>query len=86
MTDTLLTFPCEFTIKVFGLAGDAFKTAVSRILQAQLPDLPSEAITAKSSKNDKYLVLSITIQATSKAQLDRIYQALSAAPEVLMTL
>lgn len=84
--ESLLKFPCDFTIKVFGLASDEFEAAVFGIVHKIIPNLSDRAIHARKSENGKYLALSITVHAESKAQLDSIYQALSSSPLVLMAL
>lgn len=83
---TLLTFPCEFTIKVFGRDLPEFAPAVFAIIRQYAPDTAESALQTRPSANGKYVALSITIHATSKAQLDRIYQALSSSPDVVMAL
>lgn len=88
MTDrkTLLTFPTEFTLKVFGKLGVDFEGAVLGIVKKHVPKLGEGAIKTQPSKGDKYLSMSITITAESQKQLDAIYQDLSNTPEVMMAL
>lgn len=84
--DSLLKFPCDFTIKVFGLASDEFEAAVLSIIHKHAPNLSGRALQSRLSQNGKYLALSITIHVDSKEQLDTIYQALSSSPQVIMAL
>lgn len=84
--ETLLTFPCDFTIKVFGLATDDFEAATLGIIHKHAPNLSGRTIQSNDSANGKYKALSITIHVESKEQLDRIYQDLSSSPQVLMAL
>lgn len=83
---TLLTFPCEFVIKVFGMASDQFEVEVLTIIRKHVADLRENALRSRPSKDKKYLALTITIHAESKEQLDDIYRDLSASPHVLMAL
>jgi uncharacterized protein len=85
-SETLLTFPCDFTIKVFGLASNEFEAAVLGIVHKEAPNSSDRAIQSRLSNNGKYMALSITFHATSKEQLDNIYRALSASPQVIMAL
>jgi putative lipoic acid-binding regulatory protein len=85
-SELLLTFPCDFVIKVFGFASDEFEIAALTIIHKHTPDLLEGAIQARPSRQGKYLALNITIHATSKSQLDNIYTDLSACPQVLMAL
>jgi uncharacterized protein len=83
---SLFTFPCDFVVKVFGIASDAFETTVLTIVRQHVPDLSKDAVQKRSSQQGKYLVLNITIHATSQHQLDRLYTDLSACPQILMAL
>lgn len=81
-----LTFPCEFTFKIIGLANDLFESEVLQMFAQHFPQMGEGAINSKLSKNDKYLALSITVKANSQAELDAIYQVLSRHPLVLFVL
>lgn len=84
--ETLLKFPCDFTIKVFGLGTDEFEAEVLMLVHKYVPNLSDRAIKSRPSENGKYRALSITVHVTSKEQLDNIYCALSSSPHVLMAL
>lgn len=84
--ESLLKFPCDFTIKIVGAATDDFEIAALAIVRKHVPDMPDMVIQSRSSANGKYLALSVTIHATSKEQMDNIYQELSSSPHVLMAL
>jgi putative lipoic acid-binding regulatory protein len=81
-----LTFPCEFPIKVFGIASDQFEEAVLTIVKKYNPDLPDTAINKRPSKDGKYFALTVLVNADSQETLDKIYQDLTASPLVLMSL
>ena len=83
---TLISFPCDFTIKIFGLASDEFDGAVFSIIRKHVPRFSDTAFQSRSSENNRYRALSITVHVESKDQLDKIYKDLSASPEVLMAL
>lgn len=85
-TESLHKFPCDFTIKVFGLANDEFEGTVLAIIKKHVPILRENALQTRSSEQGKYVALNITIHAESKAQLDKIYMDLTANPLVLMAL
>ena len=89
MTDTikpLLTFPCEFFIKVFGVATEQFENNVLAIIRQHNPDLHETAVQRRPSKDGKYLALTITLYVHSQNELDDIYRDLTASPFVLMAL
>lgn len=82
----LLQFPCRFPIKVMGRSGDAFEFAVVQIMRRHIPNLSEGAISRRDSRQNNYAALTITIEAQSRAQLDAIYQDLTASDHVLMAL
>ncbi len=81
-----LTFPCRFPIKVMGLAGSDFDLLVADIVRRHAPDLPAGAVKTRPSRGGKYLAVTVTIEATSHAQLDAIYHDLTGHERVLMAL
>ncbi len=84
--ETLLEFPCEFSIKAMGVATPEFDALVAEIVRQHAPDLGEGAIRTRPSSGGKYLAVTVTINATSKEQLDAIYQALTDHKLVLMSL
>lgn len=84
--DSLIKFPCDFTIKVFGIEGEAFESNVLMIIHKHATNLADRAIHSRKSENGKYCALSITVHVDSKEQLDSIYYDLSSSPHVLMAL
>ncbi len=86
MQEKLITFPCQFPIKIIGPANDTFEGVVIYILNNHVPDLGEGAITSKLSKSGKYLSITATINAKSQEQLDALYRALSSDPHILMVL
>lgn len=75
--DTLLEFPCEFPIKIMGLTRDDFAQTILEIVRRHAPDFEGATMEMRSSSSAKYLSLTCTIQARSKAQLDELYRELS---------
>ncbi len=84
--ETLLEFPCEFSIKAMGVATPEFDALVAEIVRQHAPDLGEGAVRTRPSSGGKYLAVTVTINATSKEQLDAIYQALTDHELVLMSL
>ncbi len=75
--ETLLEFPCEFPIKIMGLTRDDFAQTILEIVRRHAPDFDGATMEMRSSSGAKYLSLTCTIHATSKAQLDALYRELS---------
>ena len=89
MTDTaetLLKFPCTFPIKAMGAADSPIEAAVAEILRRHAPDFDIETLTTRASSGGKWLAVTAQIRAESKAQLDAIYQELTAHELVVYAL
>ena len=84
--ETLLQFPCKFPIKAMGLNSHDFDARVVEIVRRHLPNIPEGAVKSRVSKSAKYMSVTVTITAQSKAQLDAIYLDLTEAKEVVMAL
>lgn len=84
--ESLLTFPCDFPIKIMGKANPELKHEVLKILAEHAPEFKAENLTINESKGGNYHALTATIHAKSKAQLDVIYQALTDHKLVIMAL
>ena len=82
----VFSFPCPFPIKIIGKDELGFKTQVTNIVRSHAPDLDEGAVTYKTSGKGKYISITITINATSREQLDAIYRELTVCGEVLMAL
>lgn len=84
--ESLLKFPCEFPIKVMGKATDEFELFVLEVMRKHVINIQENAIESRKSENGNYLSVTVTINATSKEQLDAIYRELTASQLVLMAL
>ena len=81
-----LTFPCTFPIKVMGRREDGFAQAVSEVVMRHAPDFHPVTMEMRSSKQGRYLSLTVTINARSREQLDGLYTELTRHPMVIMVL
>lgn len=84
--DTLLEFPCRFPIKVMGAATDDFRSLVLGIVTRHFGQPAASDIEERPSSGGRYLGLTITVNATSKAQLDAVYTELTSCRKVLVAL
>ena len=85
-TETYMEFPCQFPIKAMGLASGELHLHVFNIVKRHAPDTDHNALTQRASKNGKYISVTVTIEATSREQLDAIYQDLTASEQIMMAL
>lgn len=83
---SLIEYPCDFPIKIMGKAQQDFTQATLAIVKYHAPDFDVTTTAVKASKNGTYLSLTCTIRATSRTQLDTLYQALSDHPMVAIVL
>jgi len=81
-----LEFPVEFPLKAIGTGAGDFEAVVLEIVQRHVPDLPAEAASTRLSGGGKYLAVTVTFTASSRAQLDALYRELSSHPRVVMLL
>ena len=85
-SESALQFPCDFPIKVVGHQRADFEARIVTITRQHAPDLGESAVRSRASQGGKYLAVTVTVRATSQAQLDALYRALSGADDVLMVL
>lgn len=84
--ESLITYPSLFPIKVMGLKVDGLVQAITHIAARFDPQFDASTIELRESKGGKYLGVTITVTATSRAQLDEIYRTLSTHPMVKVVL
>lgn len=84
--ETLLEFPCDFPLKIMGVAQDNLAPAVLAIVLAHAPDFDPASMGMRASSGGKYVSLTCSITARSKAQLDALYRELSSHPLVKVVL
>lgn len=84
--ETLLEFPCRFPVKAMGRDENGFEALVTGIVLKYATPFEGELVTTNLSSTGKYLSVTVTIEALSKDQLDKIYHALTDCEQVLMAL
>jgi uncharacterized protein len=84
--DELFEFPCDFPIKVMGRDSESFRTLSLAIVERHAGSLAPESISERASSKGRFLSLTYTIRAVSRAQLDRIYRDLTDSGAVLVAL
>ena len=84
--ETLLEFPCKFPVKAMGRSQEGFEALVTKIVLAHAEISEGERVTINSSGSGTFISVTVTIEALSKTQLDRIYEDLSNCEQVLVAL
>ena len=81
-----LAFPCDFPIKVMGRKQPGFAQAVTEIVVKHAPDFDPGTVEMRPSRKGRYLSVTCIVRATSREQLDALYQELCDHPAVVMVL
>ena len=84
--ETLLEFPCDFPVKIMGLAGNDLAQAVLTVVARHDPDFDGATMEMRASSGGKYVSLTCNVKANSKPQLDALYMELTAHPLVKIVL
>ncbi len=86
MADSLLEFPCDFPLKIMGANVADFAQTIAEVVRIHAPEFDAATMSMRASKAGNYLALTCTVRATSQAQLDALYRALTAHPMVRVVL
>ena len=81
-----LAFPCDFPIKVMGRKEPRFAQTVMEIVLKHARDFDPATIEMRPSRQNKYISVTCVVRATSREQLDALYQELCDHPAVVMVL
>ena len=84
--ESLIQYPCAFPIKVMGAHVAGFEEAVIDVARRFDAAFDAASLERRPSREGRYLGLTLTITATSRAQLDDLYRALSSHPMVKVVL
>jgi hypothetical protein len=84
--DSLIDYPSRFPIKVMCTKADGLVHAITLIAREFDPGFDASTIELRESKGGNYLGVTITINATSREQLDELYRTLSTHPMVKVVL
>lgn len=84
--ETLIEYPCNFPIKIMGKTAPGFAQTVVSLVQRHAPDFDAASVEMRTSKQSKYLSVTCTVRATSREQLDKLYQIFCDHPLVVMVL
>jgi putative lipoic acid-binding regulatory protein len=86
LEDSLIEYPCDFPIKILGLSQQGFAKAVMEVVTRHDPDFKASTMEMRNSSKARYISLTCTVRATSREQLDALYQDLCDHPGVVMVL
>jgi len=84
--DSLISYPCDFPIKVMGPNHPEFIDAMCFVARQFDGDWRTESLEKRESKGGKYLGLTLTVHMHNREQLDELYRTLSSHPMVKVVL
>ena len=84
--ESLIEYPSLFPIKVMGAKVDGFVAAIVVVCRHFDPALDESLVELRASKAGNYLGVTVTVNATSREQLDELYRTLSTHPMVKVVL
>ena len=83
---SLIVYPSAFPIKVMGAQVDGFVQAMVQVAMQFDPSFDATQVETRASSGGRYLGVTLTVTATSRAQLDELYRSLSTHPMVKVVL
>jgi putative lipoic acid-binding regulatory protein len=84
--ESSLAFPCDFPVKIMGRKEPRFAQTVTEIVRKHAPDFEPATVEMRPSRQGKYLSVTCVVRASSRLQLDALYQELCDHPSVVMVL
>ena len=81
-----MQFPMDFPVKLIGRDDGRFRAIAKALMEPIIGPIPDTAISEAPSRAGAYIALTVTFTATSREQLDSLYEALSASDDVLFSL
>ena len=83
-SEELLQFPCDFPLRIMGVACPELLDEVMTTIQKHAPGDYQPQVHASAKGN--YHAIRVTIRATSREQLDALYHELVSLPHVKVVL
>lgn len=71
-----IEFPCDYPIKVMGIATEAFQAEVLEIIHRHTSPVSEDRVTERPSARGNYISVTVVIEATGEDQLKAIFREL----------
>ncbi len=84
--ESALEFPCDFPIKMMGRDSAEFRATARKLVERHVGPVADESVQTSTSRNGRFVSVTVTIAATSQQQLDDIYRDVTANDDILMAL
>lgn len=83
---SLMQFPCDFSLKVIGISSANFLSDILDIVRKHFPDFDAATLIHRSSGQDKYTAITVTVHVLNQASLDALYREINQHPQIKMVL
>jgi uncharacterized protein len=84
--ETLIEFPCHLPVKVMGHHSPEFRERILAAVATEIGAVEDHHVSAKLSRDERFVSLTVTVYVTDHASLRRIYEAMHATGLVLYAL
>ena len=81
-----IEFPCDYPLRVLGVARAAFVSEVLDVVARHAAPVPESAVTVRASRRGRYQSAGFRIRATGEGQIRALYKDLMAHPAVKVVL
>jgi len=81
-----IEFPCDYPIKVMGIAGEGFQATVLEVIHRHAGPVPEHRVTERASARGNYVSVTVVIEATGEDQLSAIFRELMDQESVKLVL
>ena len=81
-----LQFPCQFPLKVMGKTGCELQKSIEQIVNQHVLTQHQLSLSERTSSEARFISITVTIEAQSRSQLDDLYRAFNAHPDIMMVL
>lgn len=81
-----IEFPCRYPIKVMGEHADDFPALVLEVARRHAPEVDHDAVKVRTSRNGRWVAVTVVIEARSEAQLSALHRDLEATGRVTLVL
>lgn len=71
-----IEFPCDYPIKVMGVASETFQQLVLEVVHRHASPVPQDRVTERASAKGNYISVTVVIEATGEEQLNTIFREL----------
>jgi len=81
-----IEFPCEYPIKVMGLASETFQAEVLEVVGQHAAVIFPEKTTTRPSARGNYLSVTVVIEATGEKQIQNLFAELMGRENVKLVI